>query len=113
MHEYGLTRDVLSMALGKAGEAKASRITRINLVIGDLSGVADESVRFYFDFLTKDTIADKAALSFVKKPVTLRCRACKKIFSPADIDWTCPSCGELTAEIVSGRECYMESIEVE
>ncbi len=113
MHEYSITQSMLELALEKAAEAKASRITRINLVIGELSGVVDESVQFYFDFLTKDTAAAGASLSFDKKPTRVRCRDCQAEFSPDEHGWTCPDCHEASVEIVSGRECYMASIEVE
>jgi hydrogenase nickel incorporation protein HypA/HybF len=113
MHEYSITESLLSLALTKADEAKASRITRISLVVGELAGVVGECVQFYFDFLSKDTIARGAALSFEMKPTRVRCHKCQAVFAPRDHDWSCPDCHEMGIEIVSGRECYMESIEVE
>jgi len=113
MHEYSITESMLSLALEKAGEAKAARITRINLVVGELAGVVGDCVQFYFDAISKNTIASGAELSFEMKPVSLRCRKCEKVFSPINHEWSCPDCHEVGVEIVSGRECYMESIEVE
>jgi hydrogenase nickel incorporation protein HypA/HybF len=113
MHEYSITESMLSLALEKANEAKAAKITRINLVVGELSGVVGDCVQFYFDAISKNTIADGAVLSFETKPISLHCRQCDKVFSPGDHDWSCPECHEAGVEIVSGRECYMESIEVE
>jgi hydrogenase nickel incorporation protein HypA/HybF len=113
MHEYSITQSLLSLALEKADEAKASKITQINLVIGELSGIVSECVQFYFDFLSKDTIASGAGLSFKMTPTRLRCRHCQAVFSPKDHNWSCPDCDEVGIEIVSGREFYMESIEVE
>jgi hydrogenase nickel incorporation protein HypA/HybF len=113
MHEYSITESVLNLALEKAREANASRITRINLVVGDLSGVVSDCVQFYFDFISKDTIASGAKLDFETKSTMLRCRKCNRDFAPQDRNWTCPECHETGVEIVSGRECYMESIEVE
>jgi hydrogenase nickel incorporation protein HypA/HybF len=113
MHEASITESLLSLALEKANEAKAGKINRINLVVGELSGVVGDCVQFYFDFLSKNTIASGASLCFESKPTTLRCRRCEKVFSPSDHDWSCPECREADIEIVSGRECYMESIEVE
>ncbi len=113
MHEYSITESMLSMALEKANEANASRITRINLVTGELSGVVSECVQFYFEHISKDTIASGAELSFEMKPTRVRCRRCEAVFSPNNHDWSCPDCHEAGIEIVSGRECYMESIEVE
>jgi hydrogenase nickel incorporation protein HypA/HybF len=104
---------MLALALEKATEAKAAKIIRINLVVGELSGVVGDCVQFYFDHISKNTIAEGAALSFETKPTQIRCRKCQKVFSPTDHDWVCPHCHEMGVEIVAGRECYMESIEVE
>ena len=113
MHEYSITESVLSLALEKAREARATKIIRINLVLGELSGVVSESVRQCFEVLGKDTIARDAVFSFEMKPTSLRCRPCDRVFSPSDYTWACPDCGQLSVEIASGQECYMESIEVE
>jgi hydrogenase nickel incorporation protein HypA/HybF len=113
MHEYSITQSILSLALEKANEAKASRINRITLVLGELSGVVDDCVQFYFEFLSKDTIASGANLSFERMPTKLRCRNCESVFIPVNYNWSCPDCHGAQVEILSGRECYMESIEVE
>ena len=113
MHEFGITQSILSIALEKANEAKASRITNINLIIGELSGVVDECVQFYFDFLSKDTIAAEASLSFERTPTKLRCRNCATIFLPNEPVWACPNCEEQKIEVISGRECHVHSIEVD
>lgn len=112
MHELGITQNILSIALEKAKAVKANRVTKINLTIGELSGIVDECVQFYFNFLSKDTIAAEASLCFRQPPIQLRCRNCTTIFSPNNLDWACPNCREQKVEIVSGRECYVESIEV-
>jgi len=113
MHEYSITESILSLALDKASEANAGKITRVNLVVGELSGVVAECVQFYFDHISKDTPADGANLAFTIKPTTVRCHKCDNIFTPQDSDWSCPECHEIGMDIISGRECYMESIEVE
>lgn len=113
MHELSITQSFLDIALEKAKAAQANKITRIQLTIGELSGVVDDCVRFYFDLLSEGTIAAKASLSFDRPPTKLRCRNCATTFSPDNLDWSCPNCKEQKVEIVSGRECYIESIEVE
>jgi hydrogenase nickel incorporation protein HypA/HybF len=113
MHELPVTKGMLSIALEHAAKAGAKKITRINLLIGEMSGIVDDSVQFYFDFVSKDTAAEGATLSFERVPACFRCRACETTFSPSDREWTCPQCGELSMEIVAGREFYVDSIEVE
>jgi hydrogenase nickel incorporation protein HypA/HybF len=113
MHEAAITQSLLDLALEKAREAGAQKITRISLTVGNLAGVVPDSVQYYFDFISKKTLAEGAALNFSMQPVRLHCRACSRDFTPADHDWTCPDCHQISPEIVAGRECYMESIEVE
>ena len=73
----------------------------------------DECVKFYFELLSKDTIAAGASLFFDRPPTKLRCRKCSNTFSPDSLNWVCPSCGDQSIEIVSGRECHVSSIEVD
>ena len=113
MHELAVTQSMLDIALEKAKAAHAARVTGINLVIGEMSGVVDQCVEFYFEFLSKDTIANKAILSFRKVPIQAHCRNCGELFIPKEFDWSCPRCQNSRAEIVAGNELYIESIEVE
>ena len=112
MHEFSITQSLLSIALDRADEAKAGKITGIHLIIGELSSIVEDCVQFYFDFLSQGTIAAEASLFFERIPVQLRCHGCGKVFSPDGLDWSCPECQESQVEIISGRGCYVQSIEV-
>jgi hydrogenase nickel incorporation protein HypA/HybF len=83
------------------------------LVIGYLSGVVADCIQFNFDVLKKGTIAGNAIIDFKSIPATLGCRDCHVSFHPKDERWVCPECGKPNVEITGGRECYIESIEVE
>jgi hydrogenase nickel incorporation protein HypA/HybF len=113
MHEQSIVESILALALENAEKAKASRILRIYLVIGELSGVVEEAVEFYFNFLCKNTIAAQASLFFTRTPARLRCRNCNTTFFPEKLNFHCPTCQEQQVEIISGRELYIESMEVE
>jgi len=112
MHELGITESIVNIALDKAKEAQASEITKINLVIGELSGFVPDCIQFYFDFLSKDSIAEGASLHFELASAQFRCRSCSAVFCPQDTIWTCPKCQSQSVEIAGGRELYIESIEV-
>lgn len=57
MHELSIMKAMLNVALQHAQKAEARKITAINLVIGQTSGIVDECVQFYFGFVSKGTIA--------------------------------------------------------
>jgi hydrogenase nickel incorporation protein HypA/HybF len=113
MHELGVSENIVNITLAKAGEAQANKVIQINLVVGELSGFVPDCIQFYFDTLSKDTIAQGAVLHFESVPAQLRCRNCSTIFSPQDTLWSCPKCGGQSVEIFKGRELYIESVEVE
>ena len=113
MHELSITQSMLDLVLGEAGKAKAKRVGKINLVIGKMTGIVDDCVRFYFDLLSKGTLAEGATLVFKMIPTTARCRNCNKNFELEEFDWTCPHCHGNNMEIIAGKELLVESIEVE
>lgn len=114
MHELSVTQSILDIALRHARRASAHRIVAINLVIGDLTGFVDDSIQFYFDFLSKDTLAQDARLSFERVAPCARCHACNAEYTPPNSRlWTCPACGALGGEVIAGREFSVASIEIE
>ena len=113
MHELGITENIVNIALEKANEAQASKVIQINLVIGEMSGFVPDCIQFYFDSLSKDTIAQGAAIHFELVPAQLRCRNCSTTFHPQDTLWSCPECQGQSLEISKGRELYIESMDVE
>ena len=113
MHELSITQQVLDIAVEKAKENGATAIKQIDLVIGALSSVIDDSVQFYFDILSRGTPAAGAKLNFRRVPLKVRCRRCAHEFAAAGEDWTCPQCREMDCQIIAGTEFYLESIEVE
>ncbi len=73
MHEMAVTQSILDIAIKHAQQAGASRITHVNLVVGEMAGIVDDSVQFYFDFLSQDTIAHGAELIFARRPIAACC----------------------------------------
>jgi len=113
MHELAVTQGMLSIVLEHAEKAGAKKVTDIYLVIGDLSTFVDDSVQFYFDFLSKGTIAEGARLHFRRVPATFRCWNCGATFTLDGMELSCPHCGGGRLETIGGKEFYVESIEVE
>ena len=113
MHELAITQSILNLVLEQAEQAGAKEVGKINLVIGEMTGVVSECVQFYFDLLSKGTPADGATLAFKAVPTRTRCRDCDKLSEVEEFDWTCPRCNGNNIEIVAGKELFVESIEVE
>lgn len=113
MHELFATQAILDKALQKAGEQNAKRITNLYLVVGEVSTYTDDSVQFYWDEISKGTIAEQAQLHFRRVPAELQCMACFTKYNPVEGEILCPNCGAIGAKILSGEEFYMEALDVE
>lgn len=112
MHELSIVESLLSVALEHAEKADATRILKVYVVVGDLSGVVEDSVNLYFRFLSEKTIAAGATIDFIRRPARLRCRGCNKIFTPENHEFRCPDCKDQTVDIIGGRELYVDRLEV-
>ena len=113
MHELSITRNVLDIVIEHARGARAQRVTAINLVVGDLTGFVDDSIQFYFDMLSPDTLAEGARLAIQRITARVRCRGCGEEFTPSGFNWACPECFAIGGDILCGREFMVQSIEVE
>lgn len=113
MHELSVTENIIEIVNRHAEQAGARKVARIHLVIGELASIVDDSVQFYFDYLSEGTACAGAQLVFHRVAVGLVCEACGHTWSPEGVDWHCPNCGARRPRIVKGREFYVDSIEVE
>jgi hydrogenase nickel incorporation protein HypA/HybF len=110
MHELSVTQSVLDIAMKNAG---ARKIKQINLVVGQFSSIVDDSVQFYWDIISKDTIAEGSVLHFERIPGEMTCQTCGTAFRPTGETFNCPSCSSLLVRITKGEEFQVESIDVE
>ena len=113
MHELAVTESILAITLNHAEKAAARRVTDIHLVIGQLSSIVDDSVQFYWDFVSKGTLCEEATLHFKRLPAELICLDCNHTYTLDDELTPCPQCGSARIRVVSGDEFNLESIEVQ
>ena len=113
MHELGVTQSILRIALHHAQEAGAVHIKEVNLVIGELSSIVDDSVQFYWDIIAQGTIAESAILNFKRISARLGCQACGHEFPMDRQEFVCPKCGSQKIMVAGGEEFYLESIDVD
>ena len=122
MHEASITEAMLNMALE---HGKGHHITDIYLRVGRMSLIVPESVEFYFEHLSKGTLAEAATLHFETLPMEMTCVDCGR---QADLsDWTDEQpraimvqalargceCGTNNLRLTGGADFHMVSLEVE
>lgn len=113
MHELSLMRSVLERVLTLSETHDGARVTQVTLQVGELRQVVPELLHMAFSSATAGTTAEGAVLICVAVPVKLKCTGCGELYTPKDWSWTCPGCGEVRPELISGEELVIESVELE
>lgn len=113
MHELAITEELMSIVVREAEKAEARRVIRVHLLLGELSSIVEDSVRFYWEFLSRDTVCAGAELEFQKVEASVKCCGCGQAYQPQERDSRCPECGEAFFQVLSGNEFRVEFIEVE
>ncbi len=113
MHELAITQSILDIAKKAADEHGAKQVKSVRIMLGEYSGVVPQCIQYYFDVISKDTIAEGAFLDIRRLPVVIRCNACGKESRIDRLHVACPLCGSTDLKLIQGREFYIESLEVE
>ncbi len=115
MHELSVIQSILDIVIDYANKYNVKKVTKINLEIGELSGFLPDWMQTYYEFVSKDSIASDAKLVITNVPAKLKCQECEKEFGVKreKLEFTCPSCKSSDIELLSGREYFIKSIEVD
>ena len=90
----------------------ATRVSKIVLRIGALSGVDLDALRFAYDALAPSSIAAGAALEIESVPARARCASCGTEFGvERGFIFQCPKCGEYSGDIKAGKELGIARLE--
>lgn len=114
MHEMSLTQSILDIAIEHAKANNAKKILLINIKSGRMMAIVDDAMQFAFEYLKKGTIAEEAILIIEHVPIVVECLECNsKSQTEKHEILTCPKCGAHFVKILTGKEFYVDSIEIE
>ena len=119
MHELSMATQIVESVLEEAKRHDAKKVAEVHLVIGKMTFLGVDQVRFSYGILVKDTIMEDSKLIIKEQDGVIECPSCGfKGAVPIEDDpayhvpvpsLRCPKCGE-AAKIVEGKECTIASI---
>lgn len=115
MHEMALTGSVIDIVVKQARICEAKRVLKVNLVVGDLRDVVESMMEECFRHFAVGTLAEGATLEITHVPATVRCKFCKDEFvirKECMRALRCPSCGGESFDLLTGREFFVDDIEI-
>ena len=113
MHEMSLCEGVLQILEDNAKSQGYKKVKTVWLEIGGLAGVELEAMRFSFDAVMRDTLADQARLEIIEIPGQAWCMQCAKNVSVKQRFDQCPDCGSYQLQVTGGDEMKIKELEVE
>lgn len=113
MHELPVTTSICNIAVEEAQRIGAAKICRITICQGEYTDYVPEIVQEYFNLVSGGTLAEGAQLEIKKIPALIHCRDCGMDSRGEHFRMRCPLCGSRNTELKSGKEFYIESMEVE
>lgn len=112
MHEMTLAEGVLQLIEDAARAKEFVKVTAVWLEIGQLSGVEVEAMKFCFDAVIRDSIADGARLEIIATPGSGWCMQCSKTVPMSEVFGECPDCGSHQMQVNGGTEMRVKELEV-
>jgi hydrogenase nickel incorporation protein HypA/HybF len=109
VHELSLSGAIVNTVVK---HATGRRVTAVNMRIGALRQVVPDTLEFYFGLVAQGTVSEGARLEQELIPARLRCGSCEREWEIDLPIFRCSGCGG-AAEVTSGNEFEVESIDVE
>lgn len=115
MHEMSIAISLLELAEAEAAKHGCTRILRLKVEYGAMSGIMPEALKFCFDALLEGGPHQGAILELIEIPVKLSCPACGASFGAENkplLLQCCPVCGAISGHNVEqGRELLLSQLE--
>lgn len=124
MHEFSAASAIVDTALEAAKSNKATRVSIVNVEVGEFTFLIPEQLVFNFEIASRNSILEGAELRIKTVKGRLLCNDCRfegesqvdanvpneiAVFAPMK----CPKCGSSSTKITGGKDFVITSIEAE
>lgn len=113
MHEMSLCEGILQIMEEQAHAQNFSRVKTVWLEIGALANVEIEALRFSFEVVCRESLADDARLEIIETPGQAWCMNCIRTITVTERYAACPDCGSYQIHVNGGDEMRIKELEVE
>ena len=122
MHEYTITSNIIEEIIHALQAEGNCKVVAVTLGFGPFTHGSFDSILFWWDVLSKDTIAEGSKLHYKSLDGELFCPTCDEIIKVSQANnypkdeylqiFVCPKCQSLQTEIKSGEEIIIIDVEI-
>ena len=111
MHEVSIMYDSIEIVKESSKLNNISKVNKVFMKIGEFTCVDENSLKFAFEALSKNTLCEGAILDIEKVKGKAKCDICNIEFDIGFTNKLCPSCNTYSNNITSGYELLVYEIE--
>ena len=123
MHEVSVVTSLVDAVIRELDRYDVVKVNSINVLIGDLTNLGEEQLKFAYEIVTRGTILEGSEMIIEHERIELHCDSCgfdgpAKVISDPDFDThsipilACPKCGGPVI-VTSGQSCTVTSMDIE
>ena len=113
MHEYSVVQSLLDACEENAKANNATKVTKVVVKIGVMSGVEPELLKTAFDTFKEQTVCESAEFIMNIQPIKIKCNSCLNESTLAKLEYCCPHCQSVELDVLDGEEMYLMQLELE
>ena len=112
MHEYSIVQSLLESCEEHAKQNDATKVTKVVVKIGALSGVEVDLLQTAFDTFKEKTVCDGCEFIINYQKVIIKCKDCNEESILEKNEFTCLKCNSYNTEVLDGEEMFLMSLEM-
>ncbi|MGH1600011.1 hydrogenase maturation nickel metallochaperone HypA [Campylobacter majalis] len=113
MHELSIAQNLLALCEKNAQENNATKITKIHIKIGRLSGVEAHYLQSAFSVLQPESVCEDAELVCHTQEVIVECDKCGFNGELVKNEFICPQCKSTNIKVTDGEDMYLMRLEMQ
>ena len=113
MHEYSIVQSLIDSCEEHLKSNDATKVTKVIVKIGVLSGVEPHLLQSAFEMFKDDTICEDALLLLNIQKIKILCHSCGKEQELEKNEFICPSCCSFDLKVLDGEEMFLMSLDME
>lgn len=113
MHEYSIVQSLLDNCEENANQNGSTKVTKVVVKIGVLSGVEPDLLQIAFDTFKENTICNDALFVINIQKVVIKCKTCGSTSTLEKHEYNCPLCKSTEINVLDGEDMYLMQLELE
>ncbi len=113
MHEYSIVQALLEQCEDHVKANDASKVTKVIIKIGVMSGVEPDLLKRAFETFKAGTVCDKAELDLQIQDLEVYCYACQESFVLEAGSYECPRCKSVEVNVTDGKEMMLMQLQMQ